>query len=401
MYLDLSEESKTLRKELRAYFAEIINDEDRRALVDQTEGGPVFDRILRRMGKDGWLGLGWPEEFGGRGENPEALYVFYDEVIRANAPLSLVTLNTVGPALIKHGTQAQKDFFLRPILAGELIFAIGYTEPNAGTDLAALETRARIEGDELVINGNKIFTSAGVFADWVWLAVRTDPDAPTHQGISVVLVPTNSPGFSVTEIHTVGGISTSATYYEDVRVPISNVVGELNQGWKLITNQLNHERVALAARGGIANELFAEVVEWAKTEPAGDGHVYDIGWVREKLAEVYALLSAADLMNLRLVADVAANTLGGGDSAAAKIFGTEAVVSAYGMLQEVLGAKGLLRPGTPGAVLEGRVENLGRRAQNNTFGGGTNEVMREIVAAKCLGMELAARRRPAAQNEKS
>jgi len=119
MYLDLSEESKTLRKELRAYFAEIINDEDRRALVDQTEGGPIFDRILRRMGKDGWLGLGWPEEFGGRGENPEALYVFYDEVIRANAPLSLVTLNTVGPALSKHGTQAQKDFFLRPILAGE------------------------------------------------------------------------------------------------------------------------------------------------------------------------------------------------------------------------------------------------------------------------------------------
>ncbi|WP_024794728.1 acyl-CoA dehydrogenase family protein [Tomitella biformata] len=394
MYLDLSDNSKALRAELRAYFADIINDQDRADLVDQTEGGPTFDRILRKMGADGWLGLGWPEEFGGRGEDPEALYVFYDEVIRANAPLSLVTLNTVGPALIKHGTQAQKDYFLRPILAGELIFAIGYTEPNAGTDLAALETRARVEGDELVINGNKIFTSAGVFADWVWLAVRTDPDAPRHQGISVVLVPTNSPGFSVTEIHTVGGISTSATYYEDVRVPLSNVVGELNQGWKLITDQLNHERVALAARGGIANELFTEVLAWAKAEPCDDdSNVYDVPWVREKMAEIYALLSAADLMNLRLVADVAANTLGGGDSAAAKIFGTEAVVSAYGMLQEVLGAKGLLRPGTPGAAIEGRVEALGRRAQNNTFGGGTNEVMREIVAGKTLGMTMSARRR--------
>lgn len=393
MYLDLSEESKALRRKLRDYFAELINDEDRRALVTQTEGGPTFDRIYAQMGADGWLGLGWPVEYGGSGEDPEALYVFYDEVIRANAPLSLVTLNTVAPALMEHGTQEQKDFFLPKILAGELIFAIGYTEPEAGTDLASLRTRARVDGDSLVIDGNKIFTSAGVFADWIWLAVRTDPDAPRHKGISVVLVPTTDPGFSVTEIHTVGGISTAATYYENVRVPVTNVVGGLNNGWSLMTNQLNHERVALAARGGIANELFAETLAWARSEPAGDGVVFDLPWVRSKLAEVYALLSAADLVSLRLVADVAAHTLGGGDSAAAKVMGTEAVVSAYGMLQEVLGAKGLLRPDTHGAAVAGRVEALGRRAQNNTFGGGTNEVMREIVAAKTLGMTLAARRR--------
>jgi alkylation response protein AidB-like acyl-CoA dehydrogenase len=393
MQMDLSPESKALRRQLREYFAEIITEQDRRDLVDQTEGGPTFDRIYQQMGRDGWLGLGWPEEYGGRGEDPEALFVFYDEVLRANAPLSLVTLNTVAPSLMKYGTQEQKDFFLPRILAGELIFAIGYTEPGAGTDLAALQTRAVVDGDELVINGNKVYTSAGIFADWIWLAVRTDPDAPRHKGISVVLVPTSAPGFSVTEIHTVGGISTSATYYEDVRVPITNVVGELNAGWPLITSQLNHERVALAARGGIANELFAGVLAWAKEERTDTGRLYDVPWVRSTLAEVYALLSAADLMNLRLVADVAANTLGGGDSAAAKIFGTEAVVTAYGRMQEVLGAQGLLRPGSPGAVLQGRVETLARRAQNNTFGGGTNEVMREIVAAKNLGMTLAARRR--------
>ncbi|MFI0368874.1 acyl-CoA dehydrogenase family protein [Actinomadura sp. 1N219] len=393
MHPDLSADSKRLRAELRAYFAEIITAEDRRDLADQTEGGPTFSRILRRMGEDGWLGLGFPAEYGGRGEDPEALYVFYDEVIRAGAPLSLVTLNTVAPSLLKHGTREQKDYFLPRILAGELIFAIGYTEPGAGTDLASLQTRARIEGDELVIDGNKIFTSAAIFADWVWLAVRTDPGAPRHQGISVVLVPTDTPGFAATEIRTVGGISTAATYYEDVRVPLTNLVGELNQGWHLITDQLNHERVALAARGGIANELFDEVLAWARRERLGDGTVYDLPWVRQALAEVYALLSAAELFSLRLVADVAANTLGGGDSAAAKIFGTEAVVTAYGRLQEVLGAAGLLRPGTPGAALEGRVESLGRRAQNNTFGGGTNEVMREIVASRSLGMTLAARRR--------
>jgi alkylation response protein AidB-like acyl-CoA dehydrogenase len=389
---DLSDRAKALRAELRAYFDRVIDQDDRRALVDQTEGGPVFDRILRQMGADGWLGLGWPEEYGGRGEDPEALYVFYDEVIRANAPLSLVTLNTVAPALMKHGTQEQKDFFLPPILTGDLIFAIGYTEPGAGTDLASLTTRAVVEGDELVINGQKIFTSAGVFADWVWLAVRTDPDAPRHRGISVVLVPTSAAGFSVTEIHTVGGISTSATYYDDVRVPLTHVVGALNEGWGLITEQLNHERVALAARGGIANELYDQVLAWAQREPYADGVVFDLPWVRGVLAEVYALLSATSLVNLRLVADVAANSLGGGDSAAAKVMGTEAVVHAYGRLQEVLGATGLLRPGSPAAALEGRVETLGRRAQNNTFGGGTNEVMREIVAAKCLGMTLGARR---------
>ena len=393
MHPELSDESRRLRNELREYFARIIDDDDRRALVDQTEGGPVFDRILRRMGADGWLGLGWPEEYGGRGEDPEALYVFYDEVIRAGAPLSLVTLNTVAPALMKFGTREQKEYFLPRILAGELIFAIGYTEPGAGTDLASLQTRARIDGDELVVDGNKIFTSAGIYADWVWLAVRTDPHASRHEGISVVLVPTSAPGFSATEIRTVGGISTSATYYENVRVPLTNVVGELDAGWGLITSQLNHERVALAARGGIANELYDEVLDWARSEPVGTGTLYDVPWVRSTLAEVYALLSAADLFNLRLVADVAANTLGGGDSAAAKVFGTEAVVTAYGKLQEVLGARGLLRPGSPGAIVEGRVEALARRAQNNTFGGGTNEVMREIVAARCLGMTLAPRRR--------
>ncbi|MCH6231633.1 acyl-CoA dehydrogenase family protein [Microbacterium sp. CFH 31415] len=392
MHPDLSPESKALRRELRAYFAEIISDEDRRELMHQTEGGPTFDRILRRMGADGWLGLGWPTEYGGRGVDPEAQYVFYDEVIRAGAPLSLVSLNTVAPALMRDGSEEQKRFFLPKILTGELMFAIGYTEPSAGTDLASLRTSARIEGDEFVINGNKIFTSAGVYADWIWLAVRTDPDAPAHKGISVVLVPTTTPGFSVTEIHTVGGISTSATYYENVRVPLTNLVGELNGGWSLITNQLNHERVALAARGGIGNELFDAASEWARTTSFGPGVVADIPWVQSTLGEAYALLSASDLINLRLVADISANTLTGGDSSAAKVVGTETVVEVYGMLQEVLGVAGLLRPDSEGAVAAGRIETLARRAQNNTFGGGTNEVMRDLVAAKTLGMTLAPRR---------
>ena len=394
LYPDLSPASKELRRELRAYFADLIDDADRADLLEQNEGGPTFDRLLRQMGRDGWLGLGWPVEHGGRGEDPEGLFVFYDEAIRADAPLSLVTLNTVAPALMHYGTEEQKSYFLPKILAGELNFAIGYTEPNAGTDLASLQTRGVVEGDELVVNGSKIFTSGGMFADWIWLALRTDPEAPRHRGISIVMGPTTTPGFSVTPIETVGGHSTSATYYENVRVPLSNVVGELHAGWSIITAQLNHERVALAARGGVANELFDETLAWARETPLGAGTVYDVPWVRARLAQAYALLSAGDLFNLRLVADIAANTLSGGDSGAAKVVGTETVVQVYGLLQEVLGAAGLVRPGSPGAVLAGRVEGLARRSQNNTFGGGTNEVMRELVAAKSLGMTLAARRRP-------
>lgn len=394
MHPDLSAASKALRAELRAYFTDLINDEDREELRDQGEGGPTFDRLLRQMGKDGWLGLGWPEAYGGRGLDPEALFVFYDEAIRADAPLSLVTLNTVAPTLMKHGTEEQKAFFLPKILAGELNFAIGYTEPDAGTDLASLQTRARLDGSEFVVNGNKIFTSGAATADWIWLACRTDPDAPRHLGISIITVPTTTPGFSVTPIVTVGGHSTTATYYENVRVPASNLVGELNGGWPLITDQLNHERVALAARGGIANELFDETLAWARTTRLGDGVVHDVPWVKARLAQTYALLSASDLINLRLVADIAANTLSGGDSGGAKVIGTESVVTAYGLLQEILGAAGLLRPGSPGAAIAGRVEALARRSQNNTFGGGTNEVMRELVAAKSLGMTLGARRKP-------
>jgi alkylation response protein AidB-like acyl-CoA dehydrogenase len=392
---DLSPASKQLRADLRAYFADVITEEDRHELRAEGEGGPTFSRILRRMGKDGWLGLGWPTEYGGRGEDPEALFVFYDEAIRADAPLSLVTLNTVAPALMKHGTEEQKEFFLPKILAGELNFAIGYTEPDAGTDLASLQTRAELDGDEFVINGSKVFTSGAMTADWIWLACRTDQDVPRHQGLSIITVPTTAPGFSVTPIATVGGHSTTATFYEDLRVPVTNLVGPLNGGWKLITDQLNHERVALAARGGIANELFDQVLAWARETRAGSGTVYDVPWVRARLARAYALLAASDLFNLRLVADIADNTLNGGDSAGAKVIGTETVVEVYGLLQEVLGASGLVRPGSTGAAIEGRVEGLARRSQNNTFGGGTNEVMRELVAAKSLGMTMTARRRSA------
>src|SRR5438874_1777220 len=230
------------------------------------EGSPVFRELVKQMGSDGWLGIGWPKEYGGQGRPVTDQFIFFDEVQRAGAPFPFVTINTVGPTIMRFGTEEQRAFYLSRILAGELNFAIGYTEPEAGTDLASLRTKAVIDGDEFVINGNKIFTSGANQADYIWLACRTDPEAPKHKGISLIIVPTDTKGFSWSPIVTVGGVMTTATYYDDLRVPVANRVGEENEGWRMITTQLNHERVGLAALGGLGRRLYEEVTDWVAAE---------------------------------------------------------------------------------------------------------------------------------------
>jgi hypothetical protein len=386
MQLEETSEQQALRAELRAYFAELLTEEVRHALDFEPEGGTTFRKIVRRMGQDGWLGIGWPKEYGGQGRPTSDQFIFFTEVQRARAPFPFVTLNTVGPMIIAHGTEQQKKFFLSGILGGEINCAIGYTEPGAGTDLASLRTRAVLDGDEWLINGNKIFTSGADQADYIWLAVRTDPDAPKHKGISIIMVPTSTPGFSCTPIVTVGGVATTASYYDDVRVPRSALVGELNEGWRLITGQLNHERVGLAAVSALAFRLWDEVAEWV-----GEQGLSDVGWIQQDLARTYALLEAQKLLNWRMTAAVAHGTLGPADSSSVKVFGTESTVEIYRRLLGIVGAAGYLSPGSPGEVLHGELERAGRQSQINTFGGGVNEIQREILATAGLGMKRAAR----------
>ncbi|MEY2397615.1 MAG: 3-oxocholest-4-en-26-oyl-CoA dehydrogenase alpha subunit, partial [Actinomycetota bacterium] len=313
-------------------------------------------------------------------------------VQRAAAPFPFVTLNTVGPTLMSFGSDEQKKEFLPAIVAGEVNFAIGYTEPEAGTDLASLKTRAVRDGDEYLINGNKVFTSGADQADYIWLACRTDTEAPKHKGISIILVPTSSPGFSATPIVTVGGTKTTASYYSDVRVPVTNRVGEENEGWRMITTQLNHERVGLAALGGLAHRLWGDVATWCAATDAGDGQtMIDVAWVQLDLARTKAKLEAMRLLNWRMAAAVAAGTLSAGDSSAVKVYGTECAVEVYRVLLGIVGAAGYLRAGSQGAVLAGELEKAGRSAQINTFGGGVNEVQREIVASVALKMARQAR----------
>jgi 3-oxo-4-pregnene-20-carboxyl-CoA dehydrogenase beta subunit len=303
MFLDLTSEQAALRDELRAYFATLISADEREAMLTERHGA-VYREVVRRMGRDGWLGVGWPTEFGGRGLGQMEQQIFVDEAARADVPLPSVTLQTVGPTLQAHGTAEQKDFFLPKILAGEVHFAIGYTEPEAGTDLAALRTRAvLVKGDgevggHYVVNGQKIFTTGAHDADYIWLACRTDPDAPRHKGISILIVDTADPGFSWTPIITHDGAHhVNATYYSDVRVPVTMRVGEQNAGWRLVTTQLNHERVMLGPAGRIA-ALHDRVRGWAAGQAAPDGRpLLSLPDVRRALAESYACLRINELLN--------------------------------------------------------------------------------------------------------
>jgi len=388
MYLTETPEQQALRKELREYFAAMLTPEVRHEIGAAGEGSTLFRQLCQTMGRDGWLGLGWPTEFGGQGRPATDQFIFFDEVQRANAPFPFVTVNTLVPALMAHGTEEQKATFLSGILAGDINFAIGYTEPAAGTDLASLRTQAVRDGDEWVITGNKVYTSGANQADYIWLACRTDVDAPKHKGISIIIVPTDSPGFSWTPITTVGDVMTTATYYDEVRVPVGNLVGELNGGWRLITMQLNHERVGLAALSGLTQRLLDDVIDWARTTPAGDGqgYVINLPWVQADLARCRVLLDTTRLMTWKLVRAVADNTLGPAEASAVKVFGTESAVQVYRTLQGILGAGANVRAGSPGALLHGEVERAARAAQINTFGGGVNEIQRELVATAGLGL---------------
>ena len=381
---ELTQAQQQLQERLRAYFAELLTPEVRRDLGGEGDNPVLWRELVRRMGSDGWLGLGWPVEYGGGGAGPFEQLILFTEVQRAGAPFPFVTVNTVGPTLMAYGTQEQKDRYLPGILRGEQVWAIGYTEPGSGTDLASLRTRAVRDGDEWVVDGNKVYTSGAGHSDFIWLAVRTNPEAPKHQGISILICPTSAPGFSWTPLHTVGGNTTSTTFYDGVRVPLDHVVGEVDQGWRLLTSQLNHERVGLAAFSGRTEALWDLVRDWCVEQGiAGQP------WVQADLARTYAQVEAMRLLNWQLTGSVATDSVSVADASAAKVFGTETHAAVCRTLFGLLGSAGARR-GSAG-VLDGRVETLTRGAIVNTFGGGVNEVLRDLICTTALGMPRGSR----------
>ena len=321
MEIGYTEEHQALRNELREYYAKLLTPEVEAQLAASHGIGPDMRRVVKQMATDGWLGIGWPKEWGGQGKGPIEQFIFFDESMRAGAPVPMLTINTVGPTLMDFGTQEQKEFFLPKILAGDIHFCIGYTEPESGTDLASLQTRAVRDGDEYVINGQKIYTSLAGDADYIWLATRTDPEVAKHKGISMFVVPMDTPGIKVVPMHLLGDHNINYTFYEDVRVPAANLVGGENQGWSLITNQLNHERVTLCSPG-IIERALTDVRAWAQATKLADGRrVIDQEWVQVHLARIHARLEFLRLINWKVAWTATQGHLDVADASTIKVFG--------------------------------------------------------------------------------
>jgi alkylation response protein AidB-like acyl-CoA dehydrogenase len=389
VFLTLTPEQLQLQNTLRRYFEALITDEIRREIGFFPHSGATAKRLIKQLGDDGWLGIGWPVEFGGQGRPATDEFIFLREAHRAGAPLPPHAIDNVGPLIMAFGSDDQKRRFLPLIVKGELGFAIGYSEAKSGTDLASLQTRA--ERDEAagvyIVNGSKSFTSGAEDADWIWLACRTDQDAPPHRGISILLVPSHAPGLSVTPVETVADFGTALTFYDNVRVPISNRVGAENAGWKMITAQLNHERVGIAAMAGRTSRLFGAVVSWAQEQVFAAGQrLIDVPWVRLSLAEALARIDAIELMNWQLVGRIADGVIGPADASVVKVAASEGMIEVYRLLLDVLGADAGIRAFSDDAPLNGEVEAAARQAQLLTFTGGTNEIQRELIARLGLGL---------------
>ena len=391
MYIGYDDAQEALRKELRAYYEKLLTPDVRAALREGHGTGSAMRSVVRQMGEDGWLGIGWPTEYGGQGRSAIEQFIFFDESMRAGAPVPMLTINTVGPTLYQHGSQEQKDYFLPRILKGDVHFCIGYTEPNAGTDLAALQTRAEASGDDFIINGQKVFTSLASDADYIWLATRTDPDASKHAGLSMFLVDMKTPGIKAEPMDLLSTHNICTTFFDDVRVPKSQLVGELNKGWKLITGQLNHERVTICSPG-MLESVYDEVLAWSRETRLTDGRrVIDQEWAQINLARVHAGLEFLRLANWKVAWQATQGEMSVADASGIKVFGTEWYLESFRLMMEIMGQRSYLRPSSREAMLTGHIETMYRSLLILTFGGGTNEIQRDLIGLFGLGLPRAPR----------
>lgn len=385
MRFDLTDEQKQLKQDIRDYFEEKITPE----LLEEIktiQNGPYAKGFIAQMGKDGWLGVGWPKKYGGQGKTGMEQYIFFEELNRTGAPFPVITIETVGPTLMKIGSEKQKNEILPRILEGSIDIAIGYSEPEAGTDLAAVKTTAVKDGDEYVINGQKVFTTNAHHADYIWLAARTDPDAPKHKGISIFLMPTDVEGFSWTSMNLMGsGASSNTTYYDNVRIPASALVGEENKGWEYITSQLSLERLMLSTYSVLERNV-QEMIEWSRSSEIDGVRVIDNEWVRLHFADILVDLEALKILNLRAA--------WGHDNSSElpfrpsmnKVFAAELNARAYNKMAQILGNFGQVQEGVNFTPIQGKIEKASKRSIVNLFGGGANDVQRDLTARFGLGL---------------
>lgn len=383
MQIELNKQELHLKNEIKEYLIDILNAPLLAELQDPNffeGGGPEFRKALLRMGHDGWIGLSWPKSLGGKEFSPIEQYIFVEEIMRTGFPFPFLTTESVGPMIAKFGSSYAQENIAKRILTGELIFAIGYSESNAGTDLASLSTEAKKTNNGWLINGQKIWTSLANFADYVWLAARTDKEAKKHKGISMFIVPTSDSGFTCHPIHTLGDVRTNSTYYDNIEVNDDFLVGDVNGGWSLITSQLNLERLALVNHGPV-EELYTSLLLQAKEIKLQNGkRLAEISWVQDNFAKIYYKLEALKLICWKQVWSQGNNQFSMTDASVAKVYGSEYFIEAYRLLMEIFGEISLFKSNQELAILNGKLERMYRTASILTFGGGTNEVQKDIIA---------------------
>ncbi len=381
-----SQAQRELRQQLREYFTGLMTPERVAACMGK-EGGPIFRGLVEQLGKDSMLTLSWPKQYGGKEYSAVEQLILFEEAWKTHTPFPLITLNSVAPSLMAFGSDEQKDFFLPQIAQGKCIFAIGYSEPGSGTDLASLKTKAEFDGENWIINGTKVWTSAGHDCDYIWLAARTSSDGKRpSDGITLFIVDAKDPGYSHAPIHTVAGVDTNVTYYNNVKVAPDRVVGKVNGGWKVITSQLNHERIVLAAMTVIARKQFGYVLQRLAQIDANGMRRLDDPVVQSKVGELYARLEAMEVLNLRNAANVDAHKIDVALASGSKVLNTLEQIDVLRGLTELAGEDAVVQYESPEAIFSGHLEYDYRAAQIMTVGGGVLEVMRAMTASFALGM---------------
>jgi alkylation response protein AidB-like acyl-CoA dehydrogenase len=376
-----TDEHRAFHAEVRAFIEEWRTPE----LLEEysrTYGaqGPEIKKFHDALSRKGWMRMCWPIEQGGEGRNLLYNFILIEEMEYYRMPFGNLSVTSIAPAIAAHGSEDQKREYLPKIMNGEYAFALGYSEPNAGTDLASLNTKAERDGDEWVINGNKIWTSLADASTHIWLAARTDPDAKKHAGISIIIVPTKSAGVTIRPLHTMYGGHTNETFYDDVRVPVDNVVGPVNGGWMIMMHALNHERVGLAATGGLAR-IFDLLVAHLKENAAAE---LTRPTVRRRLAELQLKLREHRGLAIKNAWLMSKGETPISEASMAKISGTELRTELANTAMDLLGRTGSMAG--VGAPADGHFEFNYRLAPIFRFGGGTNEIQRDIIAMFGLGL---------------
>jgi alkylation response protein AidB-like acyl-CoA dehydrogenase len=342
----------------------------------------------RRLASKGLLGLSWPLRYGGQERNGIYEYLLNEELAAVGAPLIGKGVGCVGKTLINHASEKLKQQFLPQILNAEIEFALGYSEPGAGSDLASLKLKAVREGDDWILTGQKTWTTSAHFADWYWVAARTDPTAPKHKGISVFLVPMNHPGLKIYPIETVGGHRTNQVFFENVRVSQDYLVGEVNKGWTYICEALDYERFTIFTISPLLKKFSALLALLKQTRRDGRPVAED-PVVRRDVARLATDVETAKMLQRRVIAASCKGEVPAVEAAMFKLYSTELGQRLADFALDALGPLGLLHHGSTEALAKGKWEHSYRATLVDTIGGGSSEVQKNIIARRGLGLTIA------------